>query len=145
MNREPIYSALFTRLSGIAGLKTKSRILKHWNDVPPEQRPALFMSQGSETPTTVTGEPQKWLLMVDVYVYVHTDGTTPPGSVLNPILDAIEAIFPLHPITGKHTLDAPGVEWARIEGQIQTDEGTLGHQAMAVVPIQILATGGGDV
>ncbi len=140
MNREPIYSALYTRLSGIAGLKTKSRILKHWNDVPLEQRPALFMSQGTETPITKTGEPQKWMLSVGVHVYVATDGTTPPGTVLNAILDAIEAIFPLHPITGKHTLDAPGVEWARIEGMIETDEGTLGNQAVAIVPIQILAT-----
>lgn len=140
MNREPIYAALFTRLSGIAGLKTKSRILKHWNDVSTEQSPALFMSQSSEMPTTVTGEPTKWLLSVDVYVYVATSGNTPPGSVMNPILDAIESVFPLHPITGKHTLDAPGVEWARIEGAIQTDEGTLGNQAVAIVPIQILAT-----
>lgn len=140
MQRESIYSALFTRLSGIAGLKTKSRILKHWNDVSPELRPALFMSQSTETPITNTGEASKWLLSIDVYVYVATDGTNPPGTVLNPILDAIEAIFPLHPITGKHTLDAPGVEWARIEGAIQTDEGTLGNQAVAIVPIQILAT-----
>lgn len=140
MNREAIYSALFTRLSGIAGLKTTSRRLKHWNDVPPEKQPALFMAQSTETPITTTGEPQKWLLSVDVYVYVTTEGETPPGSVLNPILDAIEAIFPLHPITGKHTLDAPGVEWARIDGTIQTDEGTLGSQAVAIVPIQILAT-----
>lgn len=140
MNREAIYSALFTRLSAIAGLKTKSRILKHWNDVPPEQRPALFVSQNSETPTTVTGEPQRWLLMVDVYVYVQTDGSTPPGTELNPIIDAIEAAFPLHPITGKHTLDVADVEWARIEGMIQTDEGTLGNQAVCIIPIQILAT-----
>lgn len=140
MNREAIYAALFTRLSAIPGLKTTSRILKHWNDVPTEQRPALFTSQAGESPQTQTGQATKWLLMVDVYVYVQTDGTTPPGSVLNPILDAIEAIFPLHPITGKHTLDAPGVEWARIEGQIQTDEGTLGNQAVAIVPIHILAT-----
>lgn len=140
MNREAIYSALFTRLSGIAGLKTKSRILVHWTDVPAEQRPALYQSQSTEMPITKTGEPQKWLLSVDVYIYVQTDGMTPPSTVLNPIIDAIEAIFPLHPITGKHTLDAPGVEWARIEGTIQTDEGTLGNQAVAIVPIQVLAT-----
>lgn len=140
MNREPIYAALFARLSSIAGLKTTSRILRHWNDVPSEQQPALFMSQAGETASTITGEPQKWLLMVDLYVYVQTDGITPPGTVMNPILDAIEAVFQLHPITGKHTLDAPGVEWARIEGTIQTDEGTLGNQAVCIVPVQILAT-----
>lgn len=140
MNREAIYSALFTRLSTVPGLVTSSRILKHWADVPAEQRPALFMSQSTETPQTITGEPSKWLLSVDVYVYVTTNGTTPPGTVMNPILDAIEAIFPVHPITGKHTLDAPGVEWARIDGAIQTDEGTLGLEAVCVIPIQILAT-----
>lgn len=140
MNREAIYSALFTRLSSIAGLKTKSRILKHWNDVPAEQRPALFMSQANQIPSTKTGEPTKWILPVNVHIYVQTDGSTPPGSVLNPILDAIEAAFPLHPITGKHTFDAPGVEWARIDGEIETDEGTLGNQAVALIPITILAT-----
>lgn len=140
MNREAIYSALFDRLSGIAGLKTKSRILKHWRDVPAEQQPALFMSQSSESPRTTTGEAQQWTLAVDVYVYVQTDGTNPPGSVLNPIIDAIEAAFTLHPITGQHTLDAPGVAWARINGTIQTDEGTLGNQAVCIIPIHILAT-----
>lgn len=139
MNREAIYSALFARLAATPGVVTSSRILSHWNDVETEQQPALFMSQASETPSTATGEPTKWLLSVDVYVYVATSGNTPPGSVMNPILDAIESVFPLHPITGKHTLDAPGVEWARIEGAIQTDEGTLGNKAVCIIPIQILA------
>ena len=140
MTREPIYAALFARLSAIPGLRTKSRILKHWNDVPAEQQPAVFQAQVREQPQTRTGEPTKWLLSVDVYVYVRTAGGQVPGTVLNPILDAIEAALPLHPVTGKHTLDAPGVEWARIDGAIETDEGTLGDQAVAIVPIQILAT-----
>lgn len=140
MNREPIYAALYARLAAIPGLKISSRILKHWNDVPAEQQPALFQAQGREVPTTTTGESTRWDLFVDIYVYVRTSGGQVPGSVLNPIMDAIEASFPLHPVTGKHTLDAPGVEWARIEGAIETDEGTLGDQAVAIVPVHILAT-----
>lgn len=140
MNREPIYAALFAALQGLPGVRTSSRILKHWNDVPAEMQPALFLAQGSQQPVTQTGQPSKWLLAAEVYVYVRTSGGQVPGSVLNPILDAIEAALPLHPVTGKHTLDAPGVEWARIDGAIETDEGTLGEQAVAIVPIQILAT-----
>ena len=140
MTREPIYAALFAALEAIPGLKTSSRILKHWHDTAPEEQPALFMAQVGETPTTRTGEATRWLLRVDVYVYVRTSGGLVPGVLLNQLLDGIEAALPLHPVTGKHTLDAPGVEWARIEGSIETDEGTLGEQAMAIVPIHILAT-----
>lgn len=140
MNREPIYAALYERLASIPLLRTRSRKLKHWNDVSAEEQPALYMAQAREVPTTTTGQPTRWDLFVDVYVYVRTGGDAVPGTVLNPILDAIEAALPLHPVTGKHMLDAPGVEWARIDGAIETDEGTLGDQAVAIVPIHILAT-----
>lgn len=140
MNREPIYSALYAKLAAITELRTRSRVLKHWNDVSPEEQPALFMAQAREVPTTVTGQPTKWDLFVDVYVYARTGSGSVPGAVVNPILDAIEAALPLHPVTGKHMLDAPGVEWARIDGAIETDEGTLGDQMVAIVPIHILAT-----
>jgi hypothetical protein len=142
MTREPIYAALFARLAAIPGLKTSSRILKHWNDVPAEQQPALFQAQTGETPQQQTGEPTKWLLEVDLYLYVRRNAGV-PGAALNPLIDAIEATFPLHPVTGLHMLDVPGqlgIEWARISGRIETDEGTLGDQAVAIVPVQILAT-----
>jgi hypothetical protein len=140
MIREPIYAALFELLRNVPGVVTSSRILKHWNDVPPEQQPALYMAQTGEVAQARTGVATKWLLQVDVYVYVRTSGGKVPGTILNGILDGIEAALPLHPVTGMHTLDVPGVEWARLEGAIDTDEGTLGDQAMAIVPIQILAT-----
>jgi hypothetical protein len=139
ITREDIYAGLFDHLKAIPGLVVSSRILRHWADVPPEQQPALFQAQVREQPHTITGEDCKWMLDVDVYVYVRTDGDVVPGSVLNPLLDAIEAAMPLHPVTGKHTLSVAGVEWARINGAIETDEGTLGQQAVAIVPIQILA------
>lgn len=140
MNREPIYAGLFALFAAIPDLRITSRKLKHWNDVPAGQQPALFQAQKNEQAVNKTGEPTKWLLSVDLYVYVRTGGAQVPSTVLNPILDAIEAAFVLHPITGVHTLPIAGVEWARIEGSIETDEGTLGDQAVAIVPIQILAT-----
>lgn len=140
MNREAIYSALFARLASVPGLRTSSRILKHWDDVPAEQQPALYLSQAREQASTTTGQPTVWRLSVDVYVYVRTSGGQVPGAALNPILDGIEAALSLHAVTLRHALDVPGVEWARIEGEIDTDEGTLGDQAVAIVPIRILVT-----
>lgn len=139
MNREAIYAALFARLSAIPGLVTTSRKLRHWTDVPPPEQPALFQAQGNQTAQPQTGLPPKWLLSADVYIYVRTTGADAPGPVINPILDAVtDALAPDNPVRNTCTLGGL-VEWARIEGAIETDEGTLGDQAVAIIPINILA------
>jgi hypothetical protein len=142
MNREAIYAGLFNKVAAIGGFVTTSRLLKHWAEVSPDLQPALYQAQASESAETITGCPTKWMLHVKLYLYVRTDGLTPPSTIMNPLLDAIDAAMQYrNPITGKNDLGGlPGVEWARIDGEIQTDEGTLGQQAVAVVPILILVT-----
>lgn len=139
MNREPIYSALFAKLAGSAGYVTTSRRLKHWNDVQPEQQPALYLAQKGEIALTVRGQPTKWTLTVDVYVYVRTTGEQSPGPLLNNLLDAIEAALAPNAIENAQTLGGL-CEWCRIEGAIETDEGTLGDQAVAIIPIHLLVS-----
>lgn len=140
IEREPIYVALFNKLSTIPGLVTKSRKLLHWNDVAAEQQPALFQAQKAETHTTRTGTPAKVLLELDIYVYVRTSGDASPSTKLNAVLDGIMLALAPNPINGRCTLDVPGVEWVRVEGRVETDEGTLGDQAVAIVPINILCS-----
>ena len=49
MDSEAIYQALFERLSTrVEGLITVSRRLRHFNHVTPEQRPAMFITQGNQ-------------------------------------------------------------------------------------------------
>ncbi|MEI7443266.1 MAG: hypothetical protein WCK28_00110 [Burkholderiales bacterium] len=143
MTREPIYAALFARLSAAAAFQTASRRLKHWTDTPGGEQPALFMAQRRETvmpATPVPGLPPKYLLEVDVYVYAKARSNAAPGPILNPLLDAIDAAMAGTPATGgKNTLGGL-CEHAWVEGVIDTDEGTLGDQAVAVVPIRILTT-----
>ena len=139
INREAIYSALFTLLQGTGTYVTKSRRLKHWNDVPKDAQPALFMATGNQTAETVRGQPTRWTLSVDVYVYVRTDGGADPGPIINPLLDAIEAALAPNAIENAQTLGGL-VTWCRIEGAIETDEGTLGDQAVAIIPISILVS-----
>lgn len=143
MNRELIYAGLYAQLSGIAGFNTASRLLRHWVDVPPVNQPAIFQAQGKETAITVTGQPTKWELRLSIYLYARGDGLTPPSSVLNPLLDAVcNAINARSPVTNTNLLSAviPGVAWARIDGTIETDEGTLGDQTVAIIPVLIFAT-----
>jgi hypothetical protein len=142
MNREAIYSGFFAQLQAIPGVKTCSRKLQHWTDVPSEFHPAIFLAQGNEFVEPANGFPSKVTLRPTVYLYANTAGADNPGAVLNPLLDAIEAIINArHPVTGRNSLGMPqAVEWARIDGQIDTDEGVLGDQAVAQSPVAILTT-----
>ena len=142
MNREAIFSTLFELVWDDAvfkNAKATARILRHWSDVPPEERPALFQAQGGQTvmATAANGLPSKWMLAVTLYVYVSTDGVRSPGEILNPILDAITDKLMPNPMGTPQTLGGL-VEWARIEGTIETSEGTLGTDEVAIIPVRIL-------
>lgn len=140
MTREPIYAALFAKLQAAASFKTTSRRLKHFSDVPAIDQPALYVAQRSESATTVPGQPTVWTMNVDVYLYVNNRGdqNVIPSTLINPLIDAVAASLAPNPIDNKCTLGGL-VQHAWIEGQIQTDEGVLGDQAVAVIPVVIKA------
>jgi hypothetical protein len=143
IDREAIYSALWTLASGAANFATASRRLRHWSDVSPAEQPAIFMSEkGGTGVVKVRGAPTIWTLCADFYIYAHsTDIYTPPASVLNPLIDAVEAALgPINPVAGFwQNLGLPEmVQHTYVAGKIETDEGVLGNQAVAVVPIEIL-------
>ena len=142
MNREPIYAALFALVSGAAGFATASRRLRHWSAVEAAEQPALFQVQKRETAQQAEGTPTLWRAALDLYVYCQApDDTTAPTVVLNPLLDAIEAALSpqgADAVAGVQTLGGL-VKHCWIAGAIETDEGTLGGQAVAIVPIEILA------
>lgn len=138
MNREAIYAALFALVSPVSGFVTVSRTLRHWNDVSPSEQPALFQAQGSQLPGSppAPGGPRSWALDAKLYLYANKDGLS-PGEVINPLVDAIAALFDPTAIGGPQTLGGR-VQWVRIEGAIETDEGNLGSQAVVIIPIKIL-------
>lgn len=137
-SRESIYQALFDSLKEIGGLNVERR-LRHWDDVPSEEQPYLGISQAKETADTVTGLPTAWLWQLDLYLYTTTMSPDTPSTKLNTFLDAICAkINTVHPVTGKNVLGFPvDVQYCRVQGTIETDEGTLGDQAVAIIPVVI--------
>ena len=138
MNRELVYQTLFATVSGAAGFATASRRLRHWSDVSAAEQPALFQVQKSESARREAGKPPRWTLAVDLFVYAQApDDRTPPATVLNPLLDAIEAALAPDPVTSLQTLGGQ-VAHCWIAGKVETDEGVLGGQAVAIVPVEIL-------
>ena len=139
MNRETIYQALFKKLESMDSITTASRILAHWTDVAPNFQPALYMTAVSETAEQITGFPTKYQLDLKVWIYTHRDTAGEiPSAAVNRILDELDAVLapPVGP-SFKQTLGGL-VEHCFINGEIVTDEGTLGNQAVAVVPIRLL-------
>jgi hypothetical protein len=139
--REAIYAALWSLVAEAGDFATTNRRLKHWADVGPAEQPALFMSEkGGTAKTKALGAPIVWTLFADFYVYAHSsDPYLAPAAILNPLLDAIEAALAPAPSTGLQNLGLPAmVAHAYIAGKVETDEGVLGDQAIAVVPVEIL-------
>jgi hypothetical protein len=139
--RESIYAALWALGAGAARFASANRRLRHWTDLAPGEQPALFMSEkGGHATTKALGAPIVWTLYADFYVYVHSsDPYLAPAMLLNPLLDAIEAALTPSPATGVQNLGLPTmVQHAYIAGKVETDEGVLGDQAIAILPIEIL-------
>lgn len=139
--REAIYAALWELGSGAANFASANRRLRHWADVAPAEQPALFMSEkGGQGVVKALGAPIVWTLYADFYIYVHSsDPYLTPATVLNPLLDALEAALAPSAATGVQNLALPTmVSHAYIAGKVETDEGVLGDQAIAIVPVEIL-------
>jgi len=148
IDREAIAARLFETASAAASFATVSRRLRHWADVSPAEQPALFMSEkGGEgrTESRAFNAPVVYALLFDLYVYAHSsDPYRSPAQVLNPLLDAVErALSPWYAPDGVNlgynNLGLDGmVQYVRIHGRIETDEGVLGDQAIAIVPVEVL-------
>jgi hypothetical protein len=140
IGRKAIYRAHFDLASAAWAFVTTSTKLKHWNDVKAVDQPSLFQRQVSETITRETRKPPRTLIRIELYVYVHTDDHCGPADLLNDVIDALcDALA--DPFPGQPQTLGGLVEYARIEGTIETSEGTLGEQAVAIVPIEILVAG----
>jgi hypothetical protein len=139
--RETVYAALFALVETAADFVTIDRRLRHWADVAPAEQPALFLCQKGETAAIrALGAPTVWTLTVELYLYAHSsDPYLAPATILNPLLDAVMAALAPQAATGIQDLGLPNmVQHAYIAGKIETDEGVLGDQAVAIVPVEIL-------
>jgi hypothetical protein len=156
LDREPIFTAIFSRLQAIAGVVTCSRDWKHFDDVDPAKQPAIFLNVGPENCTPQRGMPPKWTLKPTIHVYLRNDADpdAPGGIALHAMMKNIEAAFERTPAEvslangpfSDSGADSYGttlgglVSHCWISGEIINDEGLLQGQALAIIPLEIVTT-----
>lgn len=145
--REEISVELFERLCAAAEFKTKGRRLPGADQVPGSQQPAFFLgSPTEEHQVPVRGGDKRRVFRFTAWVYVYADAahTAIPATPLNAVLDAFEAALTPDPMKdrdggGGERCTLGGLVYdCRIEGTIDTDEGLLGPQGYARIPIVVL-------
>jgi hypothetical protein len=126
------------------GWRTTSRRLQWWTETP--NQPALFVRNvGDEYPPRAAHAlPPNTTMDCEVWIYSNA-GQNPclaPSVGLNNLIDAVKSV--LDPVPGSpQTLGLTGttVQHCWIEGTIDMHPGDLDGQAIAVIPVKILAPG----
>lgn len=125
----------------LQGFQTTSRRLR---DAAAEQdMPALYLVElnelhaprGSAAPLLVELNAEAW-----IYTRVGAEENATPAAMLNTLIDCIErALYPPPDYPGgrRQNLGLHGVQYCRIEGEVQKDPGHNAPIAMAVIPIKI--------
>jgi hypothetical protein len=140
LTRETYYGELANRLRAIPGIRTFSRRLLHVNELPAAQQPALFLAQTFQRPTYQPGRTIIWEFGADLYLYVRDPKGSTPGVLMNPLMDALCAVFA--PDNANVNACTFGGLCHRVElGPIETDEGTMGEQAIAILPVTMVVVG----
>lgn len=143
--REPIYAALwnlFLNHPNLVGqFVTQSRYLRHFDDVAPEEMPALFIIQSGESwvkkgqGISAMRTLQSHLVMYD---YTAQPNSVMPSTLVNPLLDTIDEVIE-RPDNPANTQTLGGlVQHVYIEGQVEIYEALLQNKSIVVVPLTIV-------
>jgi hypothetical protein len=145
MSREQIDVALYALLQGITTFTTTSRRLPpNWVETPAERQPALFLLHGQEMleqNIQRMGGPLSSTIEYTVVLMIRSGGqiNSTPMSRLNPVIDAV--VNAVHLTNGEKQTLGGLVHRLIISGPIETDEGLLGDQAIAVLTLNVIASG----
>lgn len=154
VDREAIMAALFTRLQGVAGIVTADRRFRSWDQVSESEQPALFLVTGNQTAKPQRKMPTVWTLQPVIYLYVRHDAdpAAAPGTILNQMIQAVAAALERTPCEARNGTAFPDdpedpyttlgglVNACFINGTIETDEGLMQNQGVAIIPLEIVTT-----
>jgi hypothetical protein len=141
--REQIMQALFALVSAPSQFITKSRRLQLWDTVSAGEKPAIFMYERDDVYSGADRyTPPKVMMSVDLFIYTRpgTDTGITPISILNPLIDAVDAALRPGPAAGGRQTLGGLVSHCYIDGKIMKDPGDLDGDGIAVIPVKILAT-----
>ena len=143
--REPIFLALsslvFNNATVRGAFNTTGRFLKHFDDVPDDACPALFLIQIGETHVRGgKGVPNKRTLNAQFVMYVATadQNITLPATLANLVADVLDDALNTNNGPGNNQTLGGLCEHVWTEGSVVTDEGLLQNKSIVVFPVHIL-------
>lgn len=140
-SKEQVYSALWSRLTAsVTGVLTASRKVRHYDEVPSVEQPAMFMEQIMCSSPAVPGIPSKQTIQAKVLLYAHDESEIGPMPQINGLVDQVEAAMVRQPgeTAGPYATTLSGsVASAKI---VQTDfgGGNLSVQGVAIITIEMV-------
>lgn len=138
--RETIMQALIARLEAIPGMPTVGRRNRNPETIVKPSQPALILvgdSEKYESDRPNVPPIRRMTVLAILYYDAGTDDNVIPDSVLNPLLDGIDAaLTPDNPMVGACTLGGV-VQSARIIGEVKKAPGDKTGKGLAIVPIVI--------
>lgn len=140
LERNAIYDALFALGTASSEYAYTSRRLLLWNSTPAQ--PALFLRSGDDQypPREVRRSRVQVTLHAEFWIYYYTaDKDEAPGIELDRLISKLEDALRPGVMCEFQTLGLPYVSHCWIEGDINKDDGALTGQAIARIPIKILA------
>lgn len=153
VNRQVLWDAVgdfFQALVGPDGsgkpFRTFYRSAKAWAIVPPENCPSLNLDPTTEIWKVRQGLPPKlWMnALLRLYVVTNQDGADPltvdANALLNPLIDAVCNSIIIDDLTSECATLGGRVSHCAIEGKLERFSGTLGTEAVAVIPITIVVS-----
>ena len=145
--REAVAEALYnllaaTQVNNQAAFKSSSRKAKVWSNTNNSDQPAMFLIHTGEQvlQNQVFGLP-KYLLHFEILIYARADAnpSVTPDTLINGLLDAIDAQLQSKPPAERQTLGNL-VYHAWIEGEILIDTGIIDQQIAVLVPVKVRTT-----
>ena len=144
MNRSAIYAALLAQLEALKAdpynVLTVSQGFVVWDDA--QRQPAVYLVPVREQAEYQLGLPTKWLVHLELYVYVRASTAELGVQVLSTLLDGVELLLsPVGPNGQPIQANTLGglVSYCAIQGETTISGGYLNQQqSVAVVPLEIL-------
>lgn len=151
MQRDQIYAALLAQLTALTVspylVQVVSRGFVPWEAA--DIQPAIYIVPKNEKGEYKRGLPTKWIIEIDLYVYVRwTDSVNQGVTALAQIMDSIDYILsPIGPNGGQpsdngyvNNLNGTfGVIYCALQGQAEVSGGFLNKsQTVARMPVEIM-------
>lgn len=140
-----MYTGLLALLENAGGFRTVEDVLRHWSDVDTSEMPYCAMTMGTERVAYLgRSSLAVWTIQPALWIYVHAPdpATLKPRVALSTCIGHVENILREKAGEVAQSMGFPPgrVQHARITGEIETDEGTLGVHGYANLTVEVMGT-----